>query len=207
MFLGVVQGNDQGPASCGYLPRIVPFQIVRFPVMQIDGFPVWVVTCSVSERNLIRCKAIHTRVEGPSRPVELIREDQFPTLARLQARVCVCTLWGVLVNQRKRSNVWYLTGRVDSSQIVCAVRVIRVVYQIGREDGIPSEHREHHEEEEDEASDVAYPPKSEDGHLYTRQLGADMIGIMKVVICFWSEIRPRCRVSRQVELPQIISSH
>ena len=38
--------------------RVIPFQVIRFPVVEVNGFPVWVVS----------------RIEGATVDVELVRE-------------------------------------------------------------------------------------------------------------------------------------
>ena len=64
LFLG--ERDDQITALGGDSGWIVPFEIVRFPVVQVDSFPVRVVS----------------RVERPALDVELVGENELELFAR-----------------------------------------------------------------------------------------------------------------------------
>jgi len=54
------QCDPQGPVLGSYSERVIPLEVTRLPVVQVDGFPVWIVS----------------GVESPSVIVKFIREDQ-----------------------------------------------------------------------------------------------------------------------------------
>ena len=54
------QCDLQGPVLGSYSEGIVPLEVARLPVVQVDGFPVWIVPV----------------VESPSVIVEFAGEDQ-----------------------------------------------------------------------------------------------------------------------------------
>ena len=54
------QRDLQGPVLGGYSEGVIPLEVARLPVVQVDGFPVWIIP----------------GVESPSVIVEFIGEDQ-----------------------------------------------------------------------------------------------------------------------------------
>jgi len=54
------QCNPQGPVLDSYSEGVIPFEVTRLPVVQVDGFPVWIIL----------------GVESSSAIVEFIGEDQ-----------------------------------------------------------------------------------------------------------------------------------
>lgn len=75
-------GNHEFSALSGDLGRVVPFDITGRPVMQVHGFPIWIVP----------------GVECPAVVVEFITEDDC-ILAAIRADPIVCIGWGRIINQ------------------------------------------------------------------------------------------------------------
>lgn len=80
--------------------RIVPFEIGREPIVQIDSFP----------------KRIIARPEGAAVGIELVRKHQ---VVRLSIETCtrLCTVRSVFVDQIRETRLRYLARSVDAANV------------------------------------------------------------------------------------------
>ena len=60
MSLLPAQSDLDGPVLGGDSRRVIPLEVADLPVVEVDGFPIWIVA----------------EVEGSTVVVEFIREDQ-----------------------------------------------------------------------------------------------------------------------------------
>ena len=77
------EGDLEGAVAGGDRRRVVPFHVVRHPVVKVDGLPVGVVS----------------GVERTALDVELVAEDQLPGLAGEEVGVGVCILRRVEIDE------------------------------------------------------------------------------------------------------------
>jgi len=54
------QSDLEGPVLGGDSRGVIPLEVARLPVVEVDGFPIWIVA----------------RVKGSTVVVEFVREDQ-----------------------------------------------------------------------------------------------------------------------------------
>ena len=93
------QGYLQCPAFGGESGRIIPLHVIRSPIVQVGGFPVWVVT----------------GVECPTVGVELVRKDELHVAAVIQSFLGKGFRGGVLIYQPMVSrNLWDLEGELTT---------------------------------------------------------------------------------------------
>lgn len=160
-------GDHQIPALGRNRTRIIPLEIIRRPVMQVDTFPVRIITGE----------------ESPSVDVEFITECEAVRRA-VESCPCVYLVRGILVDQPKITNHGgNLTRGIDPSQII---RPEGLGHRIAerRYNRIPGKQHDQREAEDQDATNVHESSDGEDAPAAIVFPVAFRVRVVEVVVGF-----------------------
>ena len=127
-------GDHELSVLGGDLARVIPFDIVSWPIMQVHGFPVWIVS----------------GVEGSSITFEFITEHDV-VRHTIRPDAGLCGSWGGIIDQRWEVGEFVdLAGAVDGAESIS----VRGVPGNGNDDRVCAEQSQDSERQGEENQNI-----------------------------------------------------
>jgi len=180
--------EDKVSTLCGCLAGVVPLNVHGGPVMEIYGFPKWIIA----------------RVESAAIDVELVGEYKVIFVA-VRTGACVGSFWGIFVYSKGDIEVGNLASKVDATDIKGGA-LFKLDKAVVCDYGISSEEDDETEEDCKESEVVCPAPSAPESPLRVLDSILTGVGVMEGVVEVWITRIPevsrspnRCCLLRRTE--------